>query len=195
MNNIPQPAPKSNRSNNHRIILFVGGIVVAICVVTTMISFILYALINQATMRVRVDGSSMEPTLPSGSFLVVDKQAYLSQPPHRGDIVIHNLPLNPTHLSIHRVIGLPGETINIKQGFVWINGARLNEPYISVSANYSGQWKLGSKEYFVLGDNRNASADSHIWGSLLITNIEGKVLWIYWPPNRWEKLEAVRYSF
>jgi len=82
---------------------------------------------------------------------------------------------------IKRLMGLPGDTLAVKNGALWINGAKVTEPYLAEPPRYVGAWQLGPDEYFVLGDNRNDSDDSHIWGSVHRPAITGKVVLVYWP--------------
>ena len=93
-----------------------------------------------------------------------------------------NLPTNQEY--IKRLMGLPGDTLAVKSGAVWINGGQVSEPYIAEPPKYTGSWQLGPDEYFVMGDNRNDSDDSHIWGSVHRRAITGKVVLVYWPLNQ-----------
>lgn len=86
---------------------------------------------------------------------------------------------------IKRVVGLPGEQIRIRGGEVVVDGVPLQEPYVANQGAYSGAWRLGSDEYFVLGDNRGNSSDSHMWGTLPEENIIGRAWLCYWPPEDW----------
>ena len=86
---------------------------------------------------------------------------------------------------IKRIIGLPGETLEVHDGRVWVNGIALNEPYISGPPTYNVNRTLGEGEYLVLGDNRNNSSDSHVWGVLPDDNIIGKSIFRYWAPDKW----------
>lgn len=124
-------------------------------------------LINTTTMRVRQDGYSMGSSLPNGSYILVDRRAYIQHSPRRGDIVIFSFPSSSdtTTLLIKRIIGLPGETITIDEGQVSIEGTPLDEPYVFAPATYSGEWEIVEGYYFVLGDNRPDSRDSHQWGT------------------------------
>jgi signal peptidase I len=117
-----------------------------------------------------VSGESMFPTFNDGQYLIVDELSYLVGTPHRGDVVIFRYPIDPSRFFIKRVIGLPGEKVEIKNGAVTIfnkdhpEGFTLNEPYIDepFSANYNNT--VPADQYFVMGDNRNRSSDSRAWG-------------------------------
>ena len=156
----------------------------------------LRVLINTTTMRVRNNGVSMMSALPNGVYVLADREAYLRQPPQRGDIVILRDPSssNSENLLVKRIIGLPGETVKVAQGQVLINGVPLNEPYISSAMPYRGEWKLPDGQYFVLGDNRADSKDSHIWGLLPYENIIAKAVWVYWPFANFGKIAAVNFA-
>lgn len=123
-------------------------------------------------------GFSMSPTIPNGVVLVIDQDAYNLKLPQRGDIVLYTASLNPERLYVHRIIGLPGENIVINTQGVIINGETLYEPYVQNQANYNGEWTVGNGEYFILGDDRPQSADSHLWGPITLSNIRGKAILI-----------------
>lgn len=146
-----------------------------------VLSLTLYVLINSSTARVRNDGYSMGTTLPNQSYILADRLAYRQDDPQRGDIIIFQFPLNPEQDLIKRVIGLPGDTITVQGGTVAVNGAPLVEPYITEPPVYNGTWDVPEDQYFVLGDNRNDSRDSHQWGFLPRENIIAKAVWIYYP--------------
>ncbi len=152
---------------------------------TLLLAVILFLIINATTGRFQVRGSSMEPTLHDGQYLVVGKVAYWLHPPERGDVIVFLPPHHPDEDYIKRVIGLPGERVEIRQGKVFVQGVPLDEPYIQEVGFYSGTWELGPGEYFVLGDNRQNSSDSHNWGVLPRENIVGKAWLCYWPPEDW----------
>lgn len=155
--------------------------------VTIVLTIVIFILI-QATVQVSiVNGSSMEPDLRDGQRIVVNKAVYLLHQPHRGDIIIFHPPQNSgTTPFIKRVIGLPGDTIEIKQGRVYINGSPLEEPYIKDAPAYTLVKKnVSGDSYFVLGDNRNNTSDSHIWGTVPRPNIIGKAWLTIWPPDSW----------
>ena len=146
-------------------------------------------LINISTARVRVDGYAMGTTLPNGSYLLTDRLAYQQTDPQRGDIVVFSFPLDPKQDLIKRVIGLPGETIEVQDGMVTVNGTPLEESYITDPPLYSGTWVVPEGQYFVLGDNRNESRDSHQWGFLPHENIIAKAVWIYFPLDHFGKVD------
>lgn len=154
----------------------------------------LSSLINTATMRVRIDGFSMGTSLPNGSYILADRQAYQHVQPQRGDIVVFTFPSSSNSVTLlKRIIGLPGEVVTIKQGEVLINGTPINEPYISEKPVYKGEWKIPEGQYFVLGDNRNDSKDSHQWGTLPRENILAKAVWIYFPLSSFGKIVDINY--
>lgn len=150
-----------------------------------VLALLIYLVINALTGRFYVRGSSMEPTLHNGQYLVVSKISYLFGEPQRGDIVVFISPNGVGEDYIKRIVGLPGERVEIRDGAVWINGYRLDEPYLNSGIPYTGAWSLGPDEYFVLGDNRANSSDSHAWGPLPRKNIIGKAWLCYWPPQHW----------
>jgi signal peptidase I len=152
---------------------------------TLILAVVLYFGINAVSARVRVDGFSMRPTLQDGEYILVNKLAYKTGEPTRGDIIVFIFPVNPQEDLIKRVIGLPGETISVHNGVVTVNGVPLTEPYIASPPAYDGDW-TSEDQLFVLGDNRNDSRDSHQWRFLPIENVIGKAVLIYWPPEEWQ---------
>lgn len=146
-----------------------------------------------------IPSDSMLPTLEEGDRLVVEKVSYRFSSPKRGDIIVFNPPakLNFDGAYIKRVIGLPGDRMRIVDGETFINGIPLQEDYIYAPPDYScpgdrcpGVRVQGSDfvvppgSYFVMGDNRNDSQDSHVWGFLPEENIIGNTIFRFWPPNR-----------
>ena len=162
---------------------------------TVILAVVLYFGINAISARVRVDGLSMNPTLQHGEYVLVNRLAYKTGEPQRGDIIVFSFPLDQKQDLIKRVIGLPGETITIRNGEVLINGKILEEPYIAQSPVYSGEWAVPDGQLFVLGDNRNDSKDSHQWNYLPKENIIGKALLIYWPPPEWKLINHTEEVF
>lgn len=155
-----------------------------------------------------IPSDSMLPTLEEGDRLVVEKVSYRFHPPHRGDIIVFYPPakLNFDGAYIKRVIGLPGDRMRIADGLVFINGIPLQEDYIYAPPNYScpgercpgigvqgSDFLVPPHSYFVMGDNRNDSQDSHVWGFLPEENIIGNTIFRFWPPNRLRFFATQKY--
>lgn len=153
---------------------------------TLVLAVVLYFGINAVSARVRVDGFSMRPTLQDGEYILVNKLAYKTGEPVRGDIVVFIFPVDPHEDLIKRVIGLPGESVAIHNGVVSVNGIPLTEPYIASPPAYEDDTVVPDGQLYVLGDNRNDSRDSHQWGLLPIENVIGRAVVIYWPPEEWQ---------
>ena len=136
-----------------------------------------------------VEGSSMDPTFKSGDYLIVDELSYHITEPERGAVVVFKYPKDPKRHFIKRIIGLPGETVTIANGQVTItneaypNGFTLDEPYIEFEKTESLTQKLKDGEYFVMGDNRPASADSRVWGPVPRELIVGRPFIRFMPPG------------
>lgn len=145
-----------------------------------LIAVVIHLFLAQAT---RVYGQSMEPTLHTDDRVIVEKISYRLHPPQRGDIVV--VKLNGTSPAlIKRIIGLPGETIAIHDGRVYINGAPLDEPYLHRPTHgYLPPTRIPPMHYFVLGDNRDASRDSRSFGPVPREAIVGRAFFRYWPPQ------------
>jgi len=143
----------------------------------------------------------MEPNFRDGDYLIIDEITYKFKAPERGEVIVFRYPNDPSQRYIKRIIGLPGETIEIEQGKIMIydgegKGLVLEESaYLPISTLTAGdiQVSLGGNEYFVMGDNRAASADSRRWGSLPRENIIGRALIRAWPPTAFAKIEAPAY--
>jgi signal peptidase I len=152
---------------------------------TLVLSALLFLGINAVSARIRVDGYSMEPTLHSGEFVVVNKLAYKWGQPGYGDVIVFRYPYDPQQEFIKRVIGLPGDQIRIEDGIVYVNGIAQQEDYIAAPPAYQNNVTVPGDSYFVLGDNRNNSSDSHSWGPVPKDYVVGKALFVYWPPENW----------
>lgn len=148
---------------------------------TLILALILYFGIDAIFARVKVLNISMQPTLVEGDVVLVNKLAYKLGKMHTGDVVIFHNPANVTEDYIKRLIGKPGDTVEVRDGKVFVNKEELLEPYISDEPYYSGVWEVPTDSVFVLGDNRNSSSDSHIWGYVPIEDLVGKALVVYWP--------------
>ena len=152
-----------------------------------------------------VKGESMEPNFENGNYLIVDELSYHFRDPQRGEVVVFKYPKNPSQRYIKRVIGLPGETVKIKDGKITIykensSPITLEEfGYLPFSHYTEGNLaiKLGSNEYFVLGDNRtgNRSYDSRWWGPVPRENIIGRVLIRAWPLAELKFFGLPQYQF
>ncbi len=144
-----------------------------------LIALLIHLFLAQAT---RVEGYSMEPTLFGHQRLVIEKVSYHLHPPQRGDIIVIHVPNYGREMLIKRVIGLPGETIEVANGQVLINGQALAEPYLrSVTRGDYPPLTVPKDAVFVMGDNRNNSNDSRAFGPISFDNIVGKAWVRYWP--------------
>ena len=170
--------------------------------IVILLAAVIYGLLYFVIQGVPVQGSSMEPNLASsGQRVLIGKCAYWFQEPKRGDIITLHPPAdwpNPRKLPfIKRVIGLPGETVEIRNGQIFINGdtTPLNEPYIMKERfTYSmALVKIPADSYFILGDNRNISEDSHLYGVIPRKNIIGKAWLSYWPLSSWGAVANYRF--
>lgn len=137
-----------------------------------------------------VEGASMDPTFATGEYLIVDELTYHFEQPARGSVLIFKYPKDPSKYFIKRVIGLPRETVIIKNGKVSIveevgSTFILDEPYVKLTRDDTATYKLGDKEYFVMGDNRAGSADSRLWGPVPESNIIGRPIIRLWPTTLW----------
>lgn len=150
-----------------------------------------------------VSGQSMEPNFENNNYLIVDEISYRLRQPQRGEVIVFNYPNDTSKRFIKRVIGLPGETVEIKDGEVIIYD-KNNKPEVLDELSYlpkyletSGNLKvtLGVDEYFVLGDNRPASADSRSWGILPRKDIIGRVYVRIWPLKSLAKIATPLYNF
>ncbi len=153
---------------------------------TVLLTLVIFLLIRTVVQNFRVDGMSMEPNFHDGQFLLINKLAYKLGEPQRGDVIVFRYPRDPSRDFIKRVIGLPGEKVEIVDGQVYINGQRLDDfAHVLPAAYTSDPVVLGPDELFVMGDNRPNSSDSHSWGPLPLNLVIGKVVLSYWPPSTW----------
>ena len=161
---------------------------------TILFSTFAFLIFNTIFQNYKVEGNSMTPNIKHGEHLLVNQLAYInlklpyrtqviiSKNPNRGDIVIFKAPKNPRKNLIKRVIGLPGDTVEIIRGNVFINGTKLTETYTQRHLNlHNSKIIVPDNNYFVLGDNRLASNDSRDWGTVSIENISGEKWITYWP--------------
>jgi signal peptidase I len=179
---------------------------------TLVLTLLIFLIVRSVVQNFKVDGRSMEPTLHTGQYLLIDKASfwridsqlasklmpgaeaagdatetkshYFFGGPARGDIIVFQYPKEPSRDFIKRVIALPGDTVEIRDSRVYVNGQALREDYTAAAPNYQvPAEKVPAGNYFVLGDNRNNSSDSHIWGLVPEENIIGRAWLSYWPPE------------
>jgi signal peptidase I len=174
-------------------------------VVIVLLALVIFMVVSALVESVEVYLVSMDPSLEPGQRLLVNKAVYLHvhkdhflswlpflksdgdkrflfHPPRRGEVVVFKPPVDDDREYIKRIIGVPGDTVEIKEGNVYLNGEPLDEPYIKEPIKYTMPPRQVPKgEYFVLGDNRNNSSDSHVWGTVPLDNIVGKASLSYWP--------------
>jgi signal peptidase I len=171
-----------------------------------VLALLMVMVIRNFIHNYRIDGISMEPNFHDREFLIVNRFAYCpgihveipvvnlslldktwcARTPNRGDVIIFRYPRDPSRDFIKRVIGLPGETVEVISGEVYINGELMPEPFGPNPGSYNAPpLTVGPDEVYVMGDNRNNSSDSHLWGPLKLDLIIGKALVAYWPPKDW----------
>ncbi len=161
------------------IIEYVQAFAVAIVLAAFIITFIAQSFV--------VEGSSMEPSLHNRERLLVNKLVYRFRKPAYGDIVVFRYPANPKRRFIKRVIGVPGDEVEVRDGYVIVNGMPLDENYtLDLTYGYFGPKVVPNGHYFVLGDNRNNSDDSRYpdVGFVPMANVVGKASLIWWPVGR-----------
>jgi signal peptidase I len=184
---------------------------------TVLLTLVIFLAVRAVVQNFKVEGASMEPTLHSGQYLLINKVGYLRvdgtplawfvKPdpasgggylfggPQRGDIVVFRSPVQPDKDFIKRVIGVPGDTIEIRGGQVYVNDQPIDEPYIRDRTPYLvPRQTVPPGHYYVLGDNRPNSSDSHVWGLVPAENIIGRAWVSYWPPNLWGVVPEPAYA-
>lgn len=191
---------------------------------TLILALLIFVAVRSVVLNFRVDGLSMEPTLDSGEMLLVNRPVYFHfdanelinwlplverdgehivypfHPPQRGDIVVLHPPVEQGKPYIKRVIGLPGERLAIHDGGVYINDERLDEPYLNgISTSWAGSFGtqemvIPEGDVFVMGDNRNNSTDSRIFGPISIDRIIGRAWIAYWPKDDMGILRTPDYA-
>lgn len=161
---------------------------------TALLTAVIFLLVNTVTGRFRIEGSSMEPNLHDGEYVIIDRVSYVLRKPERGDVVVFVPPTGDKDY-IKRIMGLPGDTVEVRNGQVLVNGAVLDEPYLTTTTNYAlGPQTIEPDKYFVLGDNRNNSSDSHSWGTIQSSAIIGRAWFVYWPPSDWGAVPHYTYA-
>ncbi len=161
-------------------------------IITVAIALALFLVARLSIQTYEVFQTSMEPNFYEGQRVVVNKATYWFGGPQRGDVVILKAPASDEEF-IKRIIGLPGDTVEIISGQLYINGVAIEEPYVTRSFTYSlGKLEVAEDNYFVLGDNRDISNDSHNGWLLPCDDVIGKAWLITWPPSDWGTVPAYR---
>lgn len=187
----PMTTPRPRIKRFHFIQEVVGTLLFVVAVFT---------LLQLAMPRSIVHGSSMEPTFIEGQYLIISRVNYLLGDPQRGDIAVFNSPnADPDDPSlIKRIIGLPGETVEIRDTLIYINGDLLSEPYLLEPCTdrrcRDRTWELGPEEYFLMGDNRNVSNDSRSFNAVSHDRIIGQVILRYWPLDQLGTVGSHNYA-
>lgn len=173
--NAPPPVPTAWQALRHFIAEALQVMLPAL-----VLALIVHLFLAQATI---VYGQSMEPNLHPNQRLIVDKFSYRWHPPHRDDIVVVDLP-DMEEMLVKRIVALPGETVEVRRGQVFVNGVAISEAYPHDLTPYDmPPLRLGPLAYFVMGDNRGNSNDSRSFGPVLRDEIVGRVWLRYWPLN------------
>ncbi len=164
---------------------------------TVLLTALMFVGIRLVVQNFRIEGRSMEPTLETDQYLLVNKLSYrLFGEPQRGDIVVFEA-WGQDKDFIKRIIGRPGDDLEIRDSAVYVNGVALDEPYTKdgVTRDTLGPITLGTNEYYVLGDNRGNSSDSRTFGPLPADKIVGKAWLTYWPPGNIGPIPSNTTSF
>jgi signal peptidase I len=146
---------------------------------------------------VKVEGTSMAPLLSDQERIFINKFVYRFEPIERGDVVVFWYPLDHTKSFIKRVVGLPGETVEIRQGTLYVNGKVVPEPYVPPQYEDSsdfGPVRVPKDSFFVLGDHRISSNDSRVFGPVSSQYIYGRAVFAYWPVDHFGSLETTEAS-
>ena len=155
-------------------------------IITAVLALVVFFGLRFTIDTVIILGISMEPSFYSGQRVLVSKVTYRMHQPERGDVIIFEPSNGIEEDLIKRIIARPGDTVEIKDGAVYLNDTRLNEPYIKSPPSYHlAKQEIPAGNYFVLGDNRNRSSDSHNGWVVPRQNIIGKAWLSIWPPPKW----------
>lgn len=177
-NKIEETPPIKTEKSESSVWEFVKVVIISLVIVIPIRTYVAQPFI--------VEGNSMEPNFRDGEYLIIDELSYYFKPPQRGEVIVFRYPLNPSEFFIKRIIGLPGETVDIKNNKLFINGDLVNEGYLpqNLQTGPDETIKLQENQYFVMGDNRTVSSDSRTWGALPKNNITGRALIRLWPLNK-----------
>jgi signal peptidase I len=181
-----EPQPESSSPLKHELWNWLRDLGIALCLAMFIVVFVY--------QPVKVEGTSMLPAVTDQERLFINKFVYHFEPIQRGDVVVFWYPLDPSKSFIKRVVGLPGETVAIRQGHVYVNGREIREPYVLPryldDASYAAV-RIPPGEYYVMGDHRDSSNDSRIFGPVPRRYIYGKAVFAYWPMNRFGSIGEV----
>ncbi|MFH1169807.1 MAG: signal peptidase I [Chloroflexota bacterium] len=151
---------------------------------TLILALVIFVVMQATVQQFVVIGNSMLPSFQNNERLLVNKAVYIFRQPQRGEVVVFRHSKETDY--IKRIIGLPGDTVEVKKNKVYVNGSALNEPYINNAPDYTfGPEKIPEGQYFVLGDNRDNSDDSHSGWVVPRDDIVGKAWILIWPPDNW----------
>lgn len=163
---------------------------------TVLLALLMFGAINLVSARIQVKGRSMEPNFHDREYVIVNKLAYRFGEFERGDVIVFPYPLNEREDYIKRVIGLPGDTVAIRGGQVYVNNQVLVEEYIKEAPRRDMQeMTVPAGTVFVMGDNRNDSSDSRTWGPLDMEAVIGKAVFVYWPISEFGVVENPEVVF
>src|SRR5580704_10247867 len=186
-----QPEPQEPQNNStlprlrHELRSWTRDLAVALGLALVIIIF-LY-------QPVKVEGTSMAPLLSDQERIFINKFVYRFEPIERGDVVVFWYPLDRSKSFIKRVVGLPGETVEIRQGMVYLNGSQLPEPYVPPQyedLSDFGPVRIPRDNYFVMGDHRISSNDSRVFGPVANRFIYGRAVFAYWPVDHFGSLSG-----
>jgi len=162
--------------------------------ITVLVAIAIFVLLRINIQGYTVQYSSMLPTFAEGEWVMVNKAKYFFSDPERGDVIVFSPPMASDHPFIKRVIGLPGDSMEVRDGEVLVNGTPLQEDYIMAAPNYNmAAEDIPEGQYFVLGDNRNSSNDSHNGWTVGRESIVGIAWFVYWPPAKWHIVQHFAY--
>jgi len=182
---VASEAPSSDHSFRNEIRVWTRDLLIAIGLALIIIVF-LY-------QPVKVEGTSMAPLLSDQERIFINKFVYRFEPIDRGDVVVFWYPLDRSKSFIKRVVGLPGETVEIRQGLVFVNGNPLPEPYVPPQyedLSDFGPVRVPRDSYFVMGDHRISSNDSRVFGPVASRYIYGRAVFAYWPVDHFGSLST-----
>jgi signal peptidase I len=154
--------------------------------ITLVIAIVIFLGLQVTVQSFVIVGSSMQPSFHNEERLLINKVVYIFRQPERGEVIIFTPPNQPQADYIKRIIAIPGDRVAVQDGAVYINGTKLDEPYIKEPPTYTlPPLLIPEDNYFVLGDNRNSSNDSHRGWTLPRENIIGKAWLLFWPTSDW----------